>query len=123
MNRVKHGKRGPIYRVVSKRATLQTSKRLEDNDAMVIYVHESTGSCYVRPLSEFLDGRFIEAADDEGIVSRLRNASRAIRGGWGQLLDVNAPKVLDMAADEIVKLQARIKKLEQACPDTQKAFE
>ncbi|TJV51100.1 MAG: DUF1653 domain-containing protein [Mesorhizobium sp.] len=59
-----HLKRRSLYRFVGA-ATLQTSIPLSDTDAMVVYQAED-GSLWVRPHTEFFDGRFLTLAGEAG---------------------------------------------------------
>lgn len=56
--RVRHIKRGSEYDVIGE-ATLQTSTPLEDMRLMVVY-RADDGKLWVRPKSEFEDGRFVD---------------------------------------------------------------
>lgn len=60
--RVRHVKRGSTYEVVAQ-AWLQTSKPLRDMEPMIVY-RADDGTYWVRPESEFSDGRFA-ATDGE----------------------------------------------------------
>lgn len=55
--RVKHLKRGSTYQVLGE-GKVQTETPLTDNDPVIIYQAESDGALWVRPPSEFHDGRF-----------------------------------------------------------------
>jgi hypothetical protein len=58
----RHKRRGGVYTIVNDNAGLECSSApdLEEafsDQAMVVYQHE-LGGFYVRPIAEFLDGRF-----------------------------------------------------------------
>lgn len=55
-SRWRHKKTGGEY-LVSGKATLQTSKPIEDMQQLVLYIAQD-GSLWVRPVDEFMDGRF-----------------------------------------------------------------
>jgi hypothetical protein len=55
--RVKHLKRGSTYKIIG-HGKIQTETPLTDNAEVVVYVSEADGSVWVRPISEFMDGRF-----------------------------------------------------------------
>ena len=52
--RVRHIKRGTLYKVIGHGA-LQTEFPLHDYDDVVVYQSEKDGSIWVRPVSEFYD--------------------------------------------------------------------
>lgn len=54
-----HAKRGSLYWVQA------VGIREEDGVPLVVYRDSDTGTCWVRPVSDFLDGRFVRvpAAD------------------------------------------------------------
>lgn len=54
--RVRHKKRGTEYQIIG-HGKIQTDVPLKDYDEVVIYVAEN-GSLWIRPVSEFMDGRF-----------------------------------------------------------------
>lgn len=56
--RWRHKARGSIYTIVDAQGVVQTSTLLSDYETVVIYRDEKTGRHYVRPLGEFMDGRF-----------------------------------------------------------------
>jgi hypothetical protein len=60
--RVRHVKRGSTYQVVGE-ATLQTEVPISDPIRMVVYRADRDGALWVRPMSEFHDGRFVEIND------------------------------------------------------------
>lgn len=53
----KHLKRGTNYQLLSTKATIQTDTPLTDHDEVAVYKGED-GKLFVRPVSEFEDGRF-----------------------------------------------------------------
>ncbi|WWT39561.1 hypothetical protein [Microcystis phage Mae-JY02] len=55
--RVQHKKRGSTYRVLG-RGKVQTDTPLTDYAEVVVYQAEADGTVWVRPVSEFKDGRF-----------------------------------------------------------------
>jgi hypothetical protein len=57
VRRVKHVKRQSTYKVVTE-ALVQTDVPLKDYDRVMVYQSEKDGSFWVRPISEFEDGRF-----------------------------------------------------------------
>lgn len=59
--RVQHKKRGSTYRVVG-RGKVQTDTPLTDYAEVVVYQCEADGAVWVRPVSEFEDGRFAALA-------------------------------------------------------------
>jgi hypothetical protein len=61
---VKHLKRGTHYSVMPMLGMVQCDMPLKDNDVVTVY-QRSDGVIYVRPPSEFWDGRFIRLADKE----------------------------------------------------------
>lgn len=58
--RVRHVKSGHICTVLHRNARLQAGAPLSDMDPMVVYEHG--GTIWVRPASEFDDGRFVPAS-------------------------------------------------------------
>jgi len=54
--KVRHVKRGSEYMVIG-HGKIQTDKPLSDYHEVIVYVGEN-GSLWVRPVSEFMDGRF-----------------------------------------------------------------
>jgi hypothetical protein len=54
--RVRHKKRGSEYAVIG-HGKIQTDVPLKDYDEVVVYQSED-GTIWVRPVSEFMDGRF-----------------------------------------------------------------
>ena len=62
MSRVKHIKRGSNYEVLG-RGKVQTDTPLTDYAEVVIYRSEDDDMIWVRPVSEFDDGRFAPMAD------------------------------------------------------------
>lgn len=68
MARYRHKKRGTIYDVVTDAASIQCAAMPEieavfGDDCWTIYRDVATGSWYVRPTEEFLDGRFEEVPE------------------------------------------------------------
>ena len=61
-DRVQHVKRGSTYRVIG-RGKVQTDTPLADYAEVVVYQGESDGLIWVRPVSEFDDGRFQPAKE------------------------------------------------------------
>ncbi len=61
--RVRHVKRGTTYHVLDV-ARMQTSGPISDMQDVVIYRSEDDGTIWVRPASEFNDGRFIDLDND-----------------------------------------------------------
>lgn len=61
--RVHHVKRGSTYRVIG-RGAIQTDTPLTDYAEVVVYQCEADGKLWVRPISEFEDGRFAEMPVD-----------------------------------------------------------
>lgn len=59
--RVQHKKRGSTYRIVG-RGKVQTDTPLTDYAEVVVYQCEDDGTVWVRPVSEFEDGRFAALA-------------------------------------------------------------
>ena len=57
-SRWRHIKRGSEYWVRA------ISIREEDGAPLIVYEDASTGTCWVRPFVEFIDGRFGRIADD-----------------------------------------------------------
>lgn len=57
LRRVRHVKRGSEYFIVGQ-ALLQSNKELKDMEQMVVY-RADDGTLWVRPLTEFEDGRFV----------------------------------------------------------------
>lgn len=55
--RVRHVKRGSAYIVLGE-AQIQTDTPLKDYDSVVVY-QSYDGKLWVRPVSEFTDGRFV----------------------------------------------------------------
>jgi hypothetical protein len=62
---VKHKKRGTTYDVLAGLALLQTDTPLSDMAEVVVYRCRETGDFWVRPCSEFNDGRFAPLAAQE----------------------------------------------------------
>ena len=60
--RVQHVKRGSTYRVIG-RGKVQTDTPLSDYAEVVIYQGEADDLFWVRPVSEFEDGRFAPPED------------------------------------------------------------
>ena len=58
MQRYRHKKTGGTYVILHADAKVQTSTPLVDMDAVVVYRSEKNDSVWVRPASEFHDGRF-----------------------------------------------------------------
>lgn len=58
VEQVKHKKRGSVYRVLHRGAILQTDSPLDDYAELVVYQDPKDGRVWVRPVSEFDDGRF-----------------------------------------------------------------
>lgn len=61
--RWRHKKRGITYRIIADRASLQcsTSEEFEkryENEHWIVYQAEMSGNVWIRPRTEFLDGRF-----------------------------------------------------------------
>lgn len=56
--RWRHKDRNSTYAVVDAQGVVQTRTPLVDCSTVVIYRDEKTGRHYVRPPSEFMDGRF-----------------------------------------------------------------
>ena len=61
--RYRHKKRGRVYEVITDAASVQCATMPEiedvfDDDTWTVYRDVVTGSWYVRPTEEFLDGRF-----------------------------------------------------------------
>jgi len=54
----RHKKRGTNYEILSVTATLQVQNSILDMSSVVIYVSRPEGQIWVRPIAEFLDGRF-----------------------------------------------------------------
>ena len=59
---VRHKKRGTTYEVLAGLALLQTDTPLSDMAEVVVYRCKETGDFWVRPCSEFNDGRFVMLA-------------------------------------------------------------
>jgi hypothetical protein len=59
IKRVKHKKRGGTYEVVGY-GEIQTDTPLGDYAKVVVYRDETAGHIWIRPVSEFGDGRFEE---------------------------------------------------------------
>lgn len=53
-----HVKRKTRYTVVSYLASVQSSIPIQEGDEVVVYRDDESGKTYVRPISEFYDGRF-----------------------------------------------------------------
>lgn len=70
MNNWRHKKRGSVVTVTG-RARLQVDGPL-DMVEVVIYRHDVDGTLWVRPLSEFMDGRF-EPIVEQKRLSRDEN--------------------------------------------------
>lgn len=64
MERLLHVKSGHLCTVLYRSARLQTGAPLSDMEPMVVYEHD--GNIWVRPESEFNDGRFVPIADAKG---------------------------------------------------------
>jgi hypothetical protein len=60
--KVKHLKRGSVYEVLGE-GKIQTKSLLVDYDEVVVYQGED-GQIWVRPKTEFGDGRFVEILDE-----------------------------------------------------------
>jgi hypothetical protein len=75
--RVRHKKRNSTYRVIGS-ASLQTDKPLSDMQIVVVYQSETNGHIWVRPVSEFEDGRFEElpANTEPGAEEQAREIQR-----------------------------------------------
>lgn len=56
MKRYMHKKTGGLYRVMDEKARIESEGM--DGELQVVYRHAETGSVWVRPSSEFFDGRF-----------------------------------------------------------------
>lgn len=56
--RVKHVKRGSTYEIIGM-AQIQTDTPLNDYDQVFVYRDPETDEIWVRPSSEFNDGRFV----------------------------------------------------------------
>lgn len=59
----RHKKRGTVYEVLTATASLQCAaapefEQMFEEDDFIVYRSVDTGSIYVRPALEFLDGRF-----------------------------------------------------------------
>ena len=58
----KHRKRGGFYRIITTTASLQFSKAAEfgvfGDEDWTVYQNTESGSIWVRPTEEFMDGRF-----------------------------------------------------------------
>ena len=67
--RVQHKKRGSTYRVVG-RGKVQTDTPLTDYAEVVVYQCEADGTIWVRPVSEFEDGRFAALAPTDAAQAR-----------------------------------------------------
>jgi len=52
-----HLKRGSIYHVLTSKAEVQAGSPIKEGDTVAVY-QGSNGTWWVRPLAEFLDGRF-----------------------------------------------------------------
>lgn len=61
---VRHVKRGSTYEVVGQ-AMLQTSAPLTDMETMIVYRSLDDGRLWVRPSTEFEDGRFERVVQQE----------------------------------------------------------
>ena len=57
---VRHLRRGSVYGVVAERASVQSDTPIHEGDELVVYVG-SEGRMWIRPPSEFDDGRFTSA--------------------------------------------------------------
>lgn len=62
--RVRHLKRKTTYAIMSRSATIQTDTPLTNNAEVVVYIADADDSMWVRPTSEFNDGRFESAGSD-----------------------------------------------------------
>lgn len=78
-SRVRHIKRGSRYRVLGL-GFLQTGSPIADGANIVVYESEEDSTLWVRPVAEFLDGRF-EAAADFGDAADDLDAKHS----WGDL--------------------------------------
>lgn len=58
--RWKHVKRGSFYRVLGQ-GNAQVSSHIKDMEPVIIYQAEEGGSLWVRPATEFYDGRFVRS--------------------------------------------------------------
>jgi hypothetical protein len=58
MQRYRHKKTGGTYVVLHADATAQTAGEIRDMEDLVVYKSEKDDSVWVRPSSEFHDGRF-----------------------------------------------------------------
>jgi len=68
--RYRHKKRGTTYQIIGT-ALVQATTPIPEGTVVTIYQCEQTGAIWVRPTSEFIDGRFEELENPE-ITSHIQ---------------------------------------------------
>jgi hypothetical protein len=83
IRRVQHKKRGSTYKVIG-RGRVQSDTPLTDMDEVVIYQGEADGLFWLRPESEFVDGRFVELPSVAASQPfALETCGRCMGSGYG----------------------------------------